>query len=90
MAPTFTKLLGTGAIAGDFQDKLPTDLTLMSLKQLLKPLRLINDWSKDLEAEDTPTIQLVIPAMVQLCNLTKEPDYQKCASRSTQKISPIF
>jgi hypothetical protein len=51
MAPAFTKLLESGDITGDFQDKLQGEATLTSLKQLLKPLEWIRKQSEDLEAD---------------------------------------
>ena len=63
MAPAFTKLLGSGEIAEDFQDKLPTEAMLTAMQQMLKPLALIKAWTLELQAEDRPTAQLVIPAM---------------------------
>ncbi len=56
MAPAFTKILGSGEIEGEFQDKIPGDSTLMSLKKLLEPLKDITKWSEQLEADNEPTI----------------------------------
>ncbi len=89
MAPAFTKLLGSGEIAEYFQDKLPTEATLTAMQQMLKLLALIKAWTVDLQAEDRPTAQVVIPAMVQLCNLTKAKCY-RFASKSMQGFGQIF
>jgi hypothetical protein len=91
LAPAFSKLFGSGEITGDFQDKLPTEATLTALKQMLKPLQLIKDWTAELQAENRPTAQLVIPALVQLCNLTKTPVYRvKTTSKTTQTFCKLF
>jgi hypothetical protein len=90
MAPAFSQILGSGEIEGKFQDKLPSDQTVMSLIHLLQPLEQIKSWSELLEADNTPMIQFVIPALVNLCNITKTKEFEKCPSKATKTFCRQF
>ena len=90
MAPAFSKILGSGEIEGEFQDKLPSDQTVTTLIHLLQPLEQIKTWSELLEADNTPTIQFVVPALVNLCNITKTKDFEKCQSKATKTFCRQF
>jgi hypothetical protein len=51
---------------------------------LLEPLQEIKTWSELLKGDNNPTIQFVIPALVQLCNFTKAEGFDKCRSKATE------
>jgi hypothetical protein len=75
MSPAFTKYLEEGAFDGEFADKIPKPTMSKSMGQMLNSPLVIKKAAVRLQADDSRTIQHVIPTFILLCNHSKTDTY---------------
>ena len=69
-------LLDEGVFDSKFVEKIPTEKQFDTMAEILKPLSLIKTTMDKLQADNQPTLHLVIPSLVNIGRMTKNPNFK--------------